>query len=342
MSGTSGALCVVTASHCCAVVLEVAFTSVSTSVWCCEEWRWSKFRANLTTCDDSFSAHRSISCWTAWYDVSSLFVHVCMWTVQTRTCSIVLVFESFSNPRGMTTSCGGAPCPLQCCVGSGDKNNAFQKVHVWKEIRFVFQPHVELIISTTNGKLSWGVVSVVQQTRLPISQRINRTGERRDHWFLSLFLPDTIIKAVLIFAEGIFEGESHVVWVHCRRPSRSDESILQEAKSCDCCSFSEAEADRFDIFAGTRRSTISHQNCKCPLFHRKTCPLICTSRLLWATNRGWLSIVVLWCFPCQRRPLGLSAGRAEQFLRQRRGMGTSCPNLTKTQACLLVLQLVLC
>ena len=50
--------------------------------------------------------------------------------------------------------------------------NMVDCVHVNLRDSFCFQPHVELSVSTTN---------------------------------------DTVVRAILIFAEGIFEGESHVV-----------------------------------------------------------------------------------------------------------------------------------
>lgn len=58
--------------------------------------------------------------------------------------------------------------------------------------------HVELSISTPNGRVS--------AARLLLDQRWSRM-----RWTSCLSAPETIIRAVLIFAEGIFEGESHVV-----------------------------------------------------------------------------------------------------------------------------------
>ena len=63
--------------------------------------------------------------------------------------------------------------------------------------------HAELCISTSNGKTSRSGA---------ICQRLGCLGG----WLLNclpfpLFPADTIIRAVLIFAEGIFLGESHVV-----------------------------------------------------------------------------------------------------------------------------------
>ena len=61
--------------------------------------------------------------------------------------------------------------------------------------------HVELCISTSNGKELLGAGTCGCLCLLGVVLELP----------FSLFLADTIIRAVLIFAEGIFLGESHVV-----------------------------------------------------------------------------------------------------------------------------------
>ncbi|XP_056621659.1 Bardet-Biedl syndrome 2 protein homolog [Triplophysa dalaica] len=114
-----------------------------------------------------------------------------------------------------------------------------------------YEENAKAVSGVSEGESKMGVIPANTQLQTALSVR-RATESQRAHIELNISTPnDTIIRAVLIFAEGIFEGESHVV-----HPS------VQNLSGCVCVPIIPPKDIPVDLhikaFVGGKTSTLFH------------------------------------------------------------------------------------
>ena len=92
--------------------------------------------------------------------------------------------------------------------------------------------HIIATCGTFGCDIKWCVAPYIWLPHPPLSHNLTLLKH-----LILVFLTDTIIKAVILFAEGIFDGESHVMWVFVLESVWPVSCLLSQRCKTSCLSY---------------------------------------------------------------------------------------------------------